>query len=1710
MGNAQLTIEPAESTDPFSPTILIVDDHPAVRAGLKNLISGRAGWSICGEAADGEEAVALAIQLRPSVIVMDISMPRLDGLEATRRIRERLPTVEVVIVSQHDSEQVVFEAQRAGARGFVMKSHLSADLLPALEAALLHNARISAPISKAWQNAIFTPKQAVKESLADPGPHDDLDLMSGGGEMGALMRAHDWAKTSFGPVSKWPQSLRTALRICLDSRFPIVIWWGPELRLLYNDAWRPTLGTTKHPHALGAPGVEVWADVWDTIGPMLEGVMRTGQATWENDQLLLFDRHGYVEESYWTYSYSAIRLSSGEVGGVFSAVHEVTDRVLSARRLKTLREVADQVVQARNDVDACTLAMQSIVRNPADCPYAMIFLREGAMANCVAASFPAGSRVPDKVDLSRDDPWAIQKTIESRSAQVFSVDHPETLPGAPFGDKCTQAVSVPILGTTRDPIAVLTIGISPYRALDQSYREFFESLARNLAANINNARAYDEERKRAESLAELDRAKTTFFSNVSHEFRTPLTLMLGPLEDTLAAGNGLPAEQRERLEVAHRNSMRLLKLVNTLLDFSRIEAGRIQASYEPVDLALLTAELASVFRSAAERAGLRLIITCPQLAEPAYVDREMWEKIVFNLLSNAFKFTFTGEIEVSLKPADALVELAVRDTGTGIPEQELPHLFERFYRVKGAQGRTFEGSGIGLALVQELAKLHGGTVRVQSQVNRGTTFTVSLPLGKEHLPADRIGAARTMESTGLRGDAYVQEALRWLPGGDVIPEDIQAAAILSSGDSSPQQNPGSEKTSLILLADDNADMREYLQRLLRGQYEVVAAADGEAALKSARERRPDLILSDVMMPRLDGFGLMKAVRSDESLKSVPIILLSARAGEEARVEGIESGADDFLVKPFSVRELLARVRTHLAMSRIRQEAAALEGKLRAEAELDRERLRQMIDALPTAIYTTDAEGRLTHFNPAAVQFSGREPKLGTDQWCVSWKLFRSDGTPLPHEECPMAIALKEGRIVEGGECIAERPDGKRIWFTPYPRPLRNAENKIIGGINMLVDITERKQAEQATNLLAAIVESSDDAIVSKNLDGIITSWNKSAERIFGYTAEEAVGRHITLIIPEDRRDEETGIITRLRRGDRVDHFHTVRLRKDGRTLDVSLTISPLRNSAGKVIGASKVARDITAERRAERALRESEERFRAIVETTPECVKLVSPDGTLLHLNSSGLQMVGAQRAEEVVGKSIYDIIAPEHREKFRAFNERICGGEKGTLEFDIVGLTGVRRNMETHAAPLGNPSGGVVQLGVTRDVSERKHAEERERKITAEAVAATAKFRAVFEQTTVFAGIMTKEGIMIDANKLCLEACGYKPDEVLGRPFWDTAWWRNHKEEQHKIKAATTLAAQGVPFRETLRYSWADGTERLVDFALYPILDDDGHVLFLHPTGVDITDIKRTEENYRKLAETLDAEVRARTKQLEERNADVLRQSQQLRDLSWRLLRIQDEERRHIARELHDSAGQTLTVLGIGLARLVQKTGRNAPELASDTELIQEAVQQLHREIRTTSYLLHPPLLDESGLHSALSWYVQGLIERSGLNITLNIAEDFGRLPAEMELVVFRLVQESLTNIHRHSGSKTASIRISRKTDLITLEVEDQGKGMSPEKLAEIQSRGSGVGIRGMQERVRQFEGAMKVESGSSGTRIVVTIPMKQHTLQGQSGAEPVQPAVH
>jgi len=488
----------------------------------------------------------------------------------------------------------------------------------------------------------------------------------------------------------------------------------------------------------------------------------------------------------------------------------------------------------------------------------------------------------------------------------------------------------------------------------------------------------------------------------------------------------------------------------------------------------------------------------------------------------------------------------------------------------------------------------------------------------------------------------------------------------------------------------------------------------------------------------------------------------------------------------------------------------------------------------------------------------------------------------------------------------------------------------------------RREAHQATALLAAIVACSDDAIISKDLNGIISSWNQGAERIFGYTAEEAIGKHITLIIPPDRLQEEDDILAQLRRGERVDHFRTLRRHKDGTLIDVSVTISPVRDSLGRIIGASKVARDITQIKRAERELRESEQRYQLVTDASPVMIWMAGTDKLCYYFNKGWLDFVGR------------------------------------TLEQEY-----------------GN--------GWAKNV----HPDDFDR---------------------------------------CLQI--YVSSFDSRRPFEMEYRIRHHSGQYRWI------FDRGVP-----RYA-PDGTF-------------EGYL----GACLDVHDRREAEEKIRIADETV------------------------------RLMKIQDEERRRIARDLHDSAGQTLVVLSLSLAQLVKKAEEVAPELARQGKEIEEVVQQLRREIRTTSYLLHPPLLDEAGLNSALSWYVQGVAERSGMQIDLRIADNLGRLPADMELAIFRVVQECLTNIHRHAESKTALIRVAREEEKIRMEIRDKGKGMSRERLAEIHSRGSGVGIGGIRERLRYFGGEMRIESDASGTRVLATIPLaKDHRA---TDVEPLQAAV-
>lgn len=866
-----------------------------------------------------------------------------------------------------------------------------------------------------------------------------------GSEFGELIRRFNWSTTPLGAIEQWPQSLRTAISLMLNSRHPMWIGWGPRATFLYNEAYISVLGKAKHPWALGRPAEEVWAEIWDVCGPLADKVFRHGEASFVDDVRLFMLRGDVLDETFYSFSYSPILDERGQVAGLFCPSTETTAKVLNARRLATLSELAAQALAQTRTPAACEGALRTIAKNPDEMPFAMLYLMErdeAVLLHTAGMDGVPGALRPQRVALTAERSeclWPIAAAIHARETRICAVPSPFTLPG-PAGQPVREAILIPVTANGQErPLGLLLAGINPTQRLNDEYRTFFALVAAQIGIGITNAQAYESERNRAERLAELDRAKTLFFSNVSHELRTPLTLVLSPLAETLSGE--LPANQRVHLQMAQRNAHRLLKLVNNLLDFSRLEAGRVQAVYEPVDLAQLTMELAGTFRSMIERAGLTLTVRCEPILQPVYIDREMWEKVIFNLLSNAFKFTFEGEIQVLLHERGASVELVVADTGVGIASHQIERLFERFYRVQGARSRSHEGSGIGLALVRELVRLHGGTVDVSSTQDIGSRFTVRVPVGTAHLDLGAQTEKRTSDSTMARAESFIEEVQGWTAP---LPTPADGTA-----------DPAATPRPRILLADDNADMRDFMCSLLQGRYEIHCVGDGLAAWRAIQASPPDLIISDVMMPGLDGFELLQRIRATALTRELPVVLVSARAGEEARVEGLQAGADEYLVKPFGGRELVARIDSQFKLARMRRVAredaeTLTEVALSLLRELDVETLLQKV---------TDATTRLTGARFGAFFYNA--PGDGG----LSYQLFALSGAPReafekfghPRSTPIFAPTLRGEGVVRSDDITKDPRYGQMAPHHGYPPghlpvrsylavPVMLRDGEVIGGL----------------------------------------------------------------------------------------------------------------------------------------------------------------------------------------------------------------------------------------------------------------------------------------------------------------------------------------------------------------------------------------------------------------------------------------------------------------------------------------------------------------------------------------------------------------------------------------------------------------------------------------------------------------------------------------
>ena len=730
------------------------------------------------------------------------------------------------------------------------------------------------------------------------------------GSTAALLDGMEWSATALGARSTWPMELEAAIRTVLASRLPVMLYLGEEFVQIYNDAFLPILGN-KHPDAFGRPAARCWPEVWQTLGPDLNSIQTGRQHSLLHERQLLFiDRHGYLEETYWTYSYSPVTDADGRVLGVFGQTTDTgTAEILGERRLRTLHDLGGVPSTSTADpADACRLVLDALARNRADIPFCTVYLAQPDEPVLVASyGFVPGGPLPPGPDT---DPLGMTqlRTAVATGRPLLVTDLRAQLAGAfdttgTLGDVQPDAALIMPLnehGQSR-LVGAIVLGISPYREFDADYRSFFELTADQVCIAITDALAYEVERHRAENLADLDLAKTRFFQNISHELRTPLTLILGPVLQVLDDPDViLGAGHREGLQAARRSALRLQRLVDGLLEVARNEANRLHPQIEPTDLATLTSDCASMFRSAAESAGLRLVVQTPSDAPVVAVDRNIWTHIVLNLLSNAVKFTDAGSVTVTLEITRDRVELAVRDTGRGIAEQDIPFIFERFHQLRTGVDSPRDGAGIGLSLVADLVHAHGGTVGATSTPGQGTTFTVALPQS-----TTVSGSPRPLDPAAGVAETFLSEASHWAR---VTAE--QRRERLAAGEPDPDARR-------LLLVEDDADMRAYLIRLMESDgWRVDAFADVETAL--AGTESPDLVLADVMLPGRGGLDLLRILRAAEATARIPVVLLTARAGTESITEGLALGADDYLVKPFVPTELLARVRVHAELHRVRE------------------------------------------------------------------------------------------------------------------------------------------------------------------------------------------------------------------------------------------------------------------------------------------------------------------------------------------------------------------------------------------------------------------------------------------------------------------------------------------------------------------------------------------------------------------------------------------------------------------------------------------------------------------------------------------------------------------------------------------------------------------------------------------------------------------------
>ena len=1529
-------------------------------------------------------------------------------------------------------------------------------------------------------------------------------VFAGSGEMATRMRALDWSITALGPVERWPHALRTCVRIVLGGGYPMGIFWGPDFTFLYNDAYIPLIGT-KHPSVLGRHCRELYPEAWDFVKPIFDGVVREQKASFLPDQPAPINRRNYLEDCYFTMSLSPIPDDDGNVGGVLITVLETTERVLEERRRHLLSDLASRAAGARTAEDVWRISAETLRENRLSLPFALLYeyRPQEHQSYLVGMSTETEEALrPKVIDCLGDNIWRLDPAMAKDGVLVELRDRASGVPVPNWPAPPKEARVVPIrLGEYGAALGFLVAGIHPGRAFDEAYRQFVYRITEQITIGLTSARAYVQERQRAEALSEIDRAKTTFFSNVSHEFRTPLTLILGPLDEVLPeAGERLSPEHYELLVAARRNGIRLLKLVNTLLDFSRIEAGRVQASYQPTDLARFTTEVASAFDSAMKNAGLRFSVECLPIADPVYVDRDMWEKIVLNLLSNAYKFTFVGEVALTLKPQDGVVELQVRDTGVGIPGEHLQHVFERFHRIESAQARTYEGTGIGLALVEEIVRLHDGTVRVESAAGAGSTFTVTIPRGKEHLPAERIHAPQSLVSTTIRAEAYVEEARRWSgdePGAAVDGSGLGERLSLASR----PEPKAAEKRELIVVADDNADMRQYLARLLGERYEVHAVVDGRHGLEATQRLRPALVLADVMMPHLDGFGLLRAIRDDSALASTPVILLSARAGEESRVEGLEADADDYLIKPFAARELLARVAAHVRMANLRRETAQREERMRSETDLEREKLRaseerlaetsrlyrdlQLADAelqlqvellqqLPVSAWTLKPDGTPDFVNHVWLEFAGQTLdfiRSHPEAWMTAIH---------PEDREAASKAFWEGVRSGQGFAIESRSlraqDGTYRWHLQQAVVLHDQEGKVLKFVGTTTDIDDQKRAQETLRASEISLRQTLDTIpglVSKaDSNGIIELANRQLLRYFGKTTEEMNSWSTSDVVHRDDLPRVTAEITHsFKTGTPFDSELRYR-RADGVHRWFQARSLPFHGADGEVAGWYFLLTDIEDRKRAEEALRESENESRLIVDSIPGMVALASPTGSIEKVSRPVMEFFG-QTIEEIKEWGTNGMIHPEDLPGvIDAYTQAISAGRPYEFSMRLRRWDGVYRWFHDRGSPLRNRNGEIARwyLLIT-DIDDQKRAEEALRDSAYES-------RLIVDSIPGLIAVLDTSGEIERVNQQILDYFGKSLDELRQWAVDDTI----HPDDRPAyLQAFAQSFAAGDPVEyEAVRVRRFDGVYRWFTMRGLPLRDRQGHIVRWYFLLTEVDERKRAEE--------------------------ALRQAQS--DLA-RINRMttMGELAASLAHEISQPISGVMTNANVGLRKLASDNPNLDEMRGTLAKIVRDAQRAADVIGRIRSQF-------EKGTPNRVSLNMNEIIPetiallrdqamRYGISVRTELASDLPQIVGDrvqLQQVAMNLIVNSIEAMKDIDGIRELVIKSQRaENEHVLVSVSDTGVGFPPHLAEQIfepffttKAHGTGMGLRISRSIIESHGGRLwAVDSPGRGATFHFHLPV-------------------